>query len=67
MYSQSQLLEEEAKQVHKRFKDRRVDWATLYLEVKYFYDDDIYPMDSLTLLIRKLYNQMFEDDKGETT
>ena len=41
VYSPRQLLEEETKQVHKRFKHKRVDWAALYPKVEYFQDGDI--------------------------
>ena len=66
MYSPRKILEEEAKRVHKNFRHRRVEWAALYPEVEYFQDGEIDMMDLLTLPIGKVYNQMIEEDKGET-
>ena len=67
MYSTRQIIEEEAEQVHKIFRNRPVDWVLLYSEVEYFQDGDIDLMELLPLLIGKLYNQMVKKDKGETT
>ena len=36
VYSPRQLLEEESKKVHRIFRNRRVDWEALYLEVEFF-------------------------------
>ena len=38
----------------------------LYPEVEYFQDGDIDMIDLLPLLIVKLYNEIVEEDKGET-
>ena len=67
VYSTRQLLEEEAKQVHKSIRHRYVDWAVLYPEVEYFHGGDIDIMDLLPLSIGNVYNQIIEEDKGETT
>ena len=39
----------------------------LYPEVEYFQDGDIDLIDLLPLLIGKVYNEIGEEDKGETT
>ena len=62
-----QILEEEAMQVHKRFRHRHVGWAAIYPEVEYFQDGEIDLMDLIPLHIGKVYNQMIDEDKGETT
>ena len=67
MYSPRQIIEEEAERVHKIFRNRPVDWVLLYSEVEYFQDGDIDLIDLLPLLIGKVYNEIGEEDKGETT
>ena len=67
VHAPRQLLEEESMRVHKSFRNVRNDWAVLYPEVESFHDGDIDLMYLLPILIGKVYNQMIEEDKGETT
>ena len=43
------------------------DWTVIYPKVESFHDGDIDLMYLLPILIGKVYNQMIEEDKGETT
>ena len=60
--SPEQLLEDESRRVHKKFMEKKVDWAALFPDIGFSSDDHMDIMELLPLNIGKVYSEMDAED-----